>query len=78
MEVSWGDIRGIREDLSTVKGSLLLLETVVLLSSLSLAVLVLYRSANRRCTDKPLRGAVTSTYVVFSQRGFSVLWRTYP
>ncbi|WVZ99179.1 hypothetical protein U9M48_044512 [Paspalum notatum var. saurae] len=55
-------MRGIRESLSTVQGSLLRLEVVVLLSALILAVLVLYGSANRRSSDKLLRGAMWMAY----------------
>ncbi|KAJ1263569.1 hypothetical protein BS78_09G196000 [Paspalum vaginatum] len=55
-------MRGIRESLSTVQGSLLRLEAVVLLSALILAVLVLYGSANRRSSDKLLRGAMWMAY----------------
>jgi hypothetical protein len=62
MEVSHAAIRGIRESLSTVQGSLLRLEVVVLLSALILAVLVLYGSANRRSSDKLLRGAMWMAY----------------
>ncbi|RLN29327.1 uncharacterized protein C2845_PM05G32800 [Panicum miliaceum] len=62
MEVSRAAIRGIRESLSTVQGSLLRLEVVVLLSALILAVLVLYGSANRRSSDKLLRGAMWMAY----------------
>ncbi|CAL4908989.1 unnamed protein product [Urochloa decumbens] len=70
MEVSRVAIRGIRESLSTVQGNLLRLEVVVLLSALVLAVLVLYGSANRRSSDKLLRGtmwmAYSMSYVVVS------------
>ncbi|KAF8715854.1 hypothetical protein HU200_026808 [Digitaria exilis] len=70
MEVSRAAIRGIRESLSTVQGSLLRLEVVVLLSAFILAVLVLYGSANRRSSDKLLRGtmwmAYSLSYVVVS------------
>ncbi|CAD6271641.1 unnamed protein product [Miscanthus lutarioriparius] len=62
MEVSRAAIRGIRESLSTVQGSLLRLEVVVLLSALILAALVLYGSANRRSSDKLLRGAMWMAY----------------
>ena len=62
MAVSRAAIRGIRESLSTVQGSLLRLEAVVLLSALILAALVLYGSANRRSSDKLLRGAMWMAY----------------
>ncbi|XP_020398972.1 uncharacterized protein [Zea mays] len=55
-------MRGIRESLRTVQGSLLRLEAVVLLSALILAALVLYGSANRRSSDKLLRGAMWMAY----------------
>ncbi|XP_062231817.1 uncharacterized protein LOC133929185 [Phragmites australis] len=63
-------MRGIRESLSSVQGRLLRLEVVVLLSALILAALVLYGSANRRSSDKLLRGvmwmAYSLSYVVVS------------
>ena len=62
MAVSRAAICGIRESLGTVQGSLLRLEVVVLLSALILAVLVLYGSANRRSSDKLLRGAMWMAY----------------
>ncbi|KAL6610466.1 hypothetical protein ACP70R_040435 [Stipagrostis hirtigluma subsp. patula] len=55
-------MRGIVENLRTVQGSLLRLEVVVLLSALILAALVLYGSANRRSSDKLLRGAMWMAY----------------
>ncbi|KAL6841509.1 hypothetical protein ACP4OV_028652 [Aristida adscensionis] len=63
-------MRNIVESFHAVEGRLLRLEVVVLLSAVILAALVIYGSANRRSSDKLLRGvmwmAYSLSYVVVS------------